>query len=104
MTVFNWELIEVFCARQGMRATKAFDQWLQKVERMQWKTFQDIRQTFANHADPYKGESGAAYVIFDVGGNKYRLVARVYYEDERVVVVNVMTHDVYDRQHWKEGL
>ena len=41
----------------------------------------------------------AGYVIFDIGGNKYRLVADVVFRSQMVFIKRVMTHAEYDR--WK---
>jgi mRNA interferase HigB len=40
--------------------------------------------------------------IFDIGGNKYRLIAGVDYEAQVVRVKQVMTHAEYDRDKWKK--
>jgi mRNA-degrading endonuclease HigB of HigAB toxin-antitoxin module len=36
--------------------------------------------------------------IFDIGGNQYRLVARVDFEEEVLYIESVMTHEEYDRE------
>jgi mRNA interferase HigB len=41
-------------------------------------------------------------VVFNVGGNKYRLVARPLYASQKVFVLKVMTHAEYDEGKWKE--
>jgi mRNA interferase HigB len=40
-------------------------------------------------------------VVFNVGGNKYRLVSRIFYGSQRVYVLRVMTHQEYDNPKWK---
>ena len=40
-------------------------------------------------------------VVFNIGGNKYRLVARVLYPSQKVFVLKVMTHEEYDDGKWK---
>ena len=37
-------------------------------------------------------------LIFDIGGNKYRLVARVDFEEEVLYIESVMTHEEYGRE------
>jgi len=41
-------------------------------------------------------------VVFNIGGNKYRLVTRVLYRSQKVFVLKVMTHKEYDENKWKE--
>jgi mRNA interferase HigB len=42
--------------------------------------------------------------VFDVGGNKYRLIAALHYDYARAFVLRVMTHREYDKARWKEEL
>jgi len=41
-------------------------------------------------------------VVFNIGGNKYRLVTRILYPSQKVFVLKVMTHEEYDEDTWKE--
>jgi mRNA interferase HigB len=41
-------------------------------------------------------------VVFNIGGNKYRLVTRIRYPSQKVFVLKVMTHKEYDDEKWKE--
>jgi mRNA interferase HigB len=41
-------------------------------------------------------------VVFNIGGNKYRLVTRPLYPSQKVFVLKVMTHAEYDENKWKE--
>jgi mRNA interferase HigB len=40
--------------------------------------------------------------IFNIGGNKYRLIALVNYRLGIVLVQHVLTHAEYDREDWKQ--
>jgi mRNA interferase HigB len=44
----------------------------------------------------------APYTIFDVGGNKYRVIAVIHYNRQRVYVRHVFTHSEYDE--WSEDM
>ena len=37
-------------------------------------------------------------VVFNIGGNKYRLIARVDFEEQLLVIQTVLTHQEYDRE------
>jgi mRNA interferase HigB len=59
----------------------------------EWPHFAALRETFAS-AD---WASGA--VIFNIGGNKYRVVTSVDFTAQIVVIDRVMTHEEYDREN-----
>ena len=40
-------------------------------------------------------------VVFNIGGNKYRLIVRIFYKDAVILIRHVMTHKEYDRGDWK---
>jgi mRNA interferase HigB len=40
------------------------------------------------------------FYVFDVGGNKYRVVAAIHFDKERLYVRHVFTHKEYDQ--WSE--
>ncbi len=41
-------------------------------------------------------------VVFNIGGNKYRLVTRILFSSQKVFILKVMTHREYDKDKWKE--
>lgn len=41
-------------------------------------------------------------VVFNIGGNKYRLVTRVLFPSQKVFILRVMTHKQYDEENWKQ--
>jgi mRNA interferase HigB len=43
-------------------------------------------------------------VVFNIGGNAYRLVAAIHYNKQVVYVLRIMTHAEYDRGEWKKQL
>jgi mRNA interferase HigB len=102
MNVAGTELIEKFCKRKE-RAKKAFDKWLPKVEAARWMKRLDAKATFPA-TDPWTGDSGTEYLIFDVGGNKYRVVVRPLFNTQTLIIMAVMGHAEYEAGTWKEGL
>jgi mRNA interferase HigB len=70
--------------------------WLLKAKQMTPTSFTEVRQTFGS-ADYVDG-----FIIFDVGGNKYRIVAVIHYDKQRLYVRKVMTHSECDRNDWRK--
>jgi mRNA interferase HigB len=73
-------------------AKAAMSQWFTAASDAQWDHFDDLKKTF-NTAD-YVGDGK---VVFDVGGNKYRIVGLVAYRTKRIFILFVGTHAEYDR-------
>lgn len=67
--------------------------WFAAVSKAHWTTASDVKNQFGTTVDFVAGNR----IIFDVGGNKYRLVAHVSYAFGRVLVKFVGTHAEYDR-------
>ncbi|HMP08343.1 MAG TPA: type II toxin-antitoxin system HigB family toxin, partial [Lacipirellulaceae bacterium] len=63
----------------------------------------DVQAAFPG-ADGFNLECGIPVVVFNVGGNKFRLVARIYYHYGRVYVKTVLTHKDYDAAKWREQI
>lgn len=74
--------------------------WVDVVEGAAWCSFADVRRTF-QAADLYH-EEGVSYVVFNVGGNKFRLTVTIQYARRSiqgvVVIVRIETHPEYDRR------
>lgn len=75
-------------------ARKPLQRFLAIARSADWKHVAALRETFVS-AD--KGRRSGR-MIFDIGGNKYRLIARVDFEEQLVVIERVPTHEEYDRE------
>lgn len=73
-------------------AKTPLDAWFAEVSRAEWARFADIRAAYGS-ADVVAGNR----VIFNIGGNKYRLVVKVAYKCGKVFVRFVGTHAEYDK-------
>jgi mRNA interferase HigB len=82
------------------RHAAAFENWLRLTRKARWRNFQDTKATFGQ-TDVATGLSGRTATIFDIGGNKYRIVAHVDYLRQTVKIEAVMDHKEYDQERWK---
>jgi mRNA interferase HigB len=67
--------------------------WVSNLSKARWRNPNDIKRQFGITVD-FVGDNR---VIFDLGGNKYRLIVHVSYRFGRVLVKFVGTHTEYDR-------
>jgi len=61
-----------------------------------WQSWSDVRAMFGN------ASLVGNCVVFNIGGNKYRLVTRILYRNQKVFILKVMKHTTYDKAAWKE--
>ena len=40
--------------------------------------------------------------VFNIGGNRVRLIAAIHYNRRKVYIRAVLTHEEYDRGTWRE--
>ena len=92
MIIENRRAIDKFVVKHG-DARIPFAEWIEKVEASRWTNLVDLKKTF-NSADYVKG-----LVVFNVGGNNFRVVAEVVYPEQIVRIAKVGTHAEYDG--WK---
>ena len=66
--------------------------WFAEVARSEWKAMIDIKRRYAT-ASVVDSER----VVFNVGGNKYRLVVKLWFPGQVVWIKFIGTHGSYDR-------
>ncbi|HUF03172.1 MAG TPA: type II toxin-antitoxin system HigB family toxin [Aridibacter sp.] len=96
MKVLGLKNIDTFC-RTHSRARSSADHWIEHVIDAEWESLIDIRKTFRNC-----DRVGSCYV-FNIGGNKFRLIAKINFQASIVMVRMLLTHSEYDSDKWKEG-
>ena len=84
-------------------AVLPLDIWYRTTLRADWRNFAELKRTFGQ-TDLVRVSSGNAVAVFDIGGNKFRLIARISYEKQKVYVLRILTHKEYSRNRWKVEL
>jgi mRNA interferase HigB len=57
------------------------------------------------HADGVtvgKGDRQRVFTVFNIGGNDFRLITEILYDDETVPIRYVLSHAEYDKEDWKK--
>jgi len=74
----------------------ALESWYRVIKHSQYNSFAQLRQTFPS------ADQVGKLTVFNIGGNKARLIAAIHYNTQRVYIRHVLTHEEYDRGKWKE--
>ncbi len=91
MHVISRKTLIEFWAREP-KAKLLLQAWWAEACKAHWKSPKDVKARFAS-ADIV----GNDRIVFDIGGNKYRLIARINFRSETVFIRFVGTHSEYDR-------
>jgi mRNA interferase HigB len=102
MRVIKRSRVHGFC-RAHPDAETSLKSWLRIVRHANWRNFTGVRSVYPS-ADAVKVQSGRTVVVFNIGGNKYRMIVAVHYNTAKVYVLRFLTDEEYDEGHWKEQL
>ena len=81
-------------------AESQLDAWYRTAKAAQWNKLVDVRTVYA-HADQVNvGEN--VYTVFNICGNKYRLITEIFYKDRTILIREVLTHAQYNKETWKK--
>jgi mRNA interferase HigB len=74
-------------------ATEALQVWRKLIEGQSYPNYAALKATF-NATDKVQD-----YYVFDIGGNKYRIVSAIHFNHQTLYIRHVFTHKEYDK--WK---
>jgi mRNA interferase HigB len=95
--VISRKRLREFWTQRPHRAAEApLQQWSKTVSKAAWGNLAEVREVYP-HADPVGN-----CTVFNIGGNKYRLVTKIFYKQQTVLVRAVLTHREYDEEGWKD--
>jgi mRNA interferase HigB len=93
MHVISRKALRIFWERHPDSQT-ALVRWFKVMQQTDFHTFNELRATFPS-ADKVDD-----WIVFNVGGNKYRLIASIHFNRGKVYVRHVLTHQEYVREGW----
>lgn len=74
----------------------ALSQWYQLVKENEFSSFVELRQMFPS------ADQVGKLTVFNIGGNKVRLIVAIHYNRKKIYIRAVLTHSEYDEGKWKE--
>ncbi len=83
-------------AKKHPDCSTALESWYRIVKHTDFMSFIELRQTFPS------ADKVGNLTVFNIGGNKARLIAAVHYNTHRIYIRHVLTHEEYDRGFWRE--
>ncbi|MEM8672251.1 MAG: type II toxin-antitoxin system HigB family toxin [Cyanobacteria bacterium P01_G01_bin.67] len=95
MHLITKKTLKVFWQRYP-ESRKALERWSRIIEKNNFDNFAQLRETFPS------ADLVGKLTVFNIGGNKYRLIVAIHFNRHKVYVRNVLTHKEYNQGEWKE--
>ncbi len=93
MRVIALSTLRLFWQKSGRGdAEQPLRAWFKEAEGADWANPADIKRRYASAS--FLNDNR---VVFNIGGNKYRLIVRIMYRSRTVYIRFVGTHAEYDR-------
>ena len=84
-------------AQKHPDCSSALEAWYRIVKRTDFDSFAELRLAFPT------ADRVGKFTVFNIGGNKARLIAAIHYNAHRVYIRYVLTHPEYDRGYWRKS-
>jgi len=79
-------------------AKTALETWYRIVRTTNFRNAAHLRSVFPS------ADQVGNLTVFNIGGNKYRLIAAIHYNRRKVYIRHILTHTEYDRNIWKRDI
>jgi len=83
-------------AKKHPDCSAALESWYRIVNRTDFNSFSELRQTFPS------ADKVGNLTVFNIGGNKARLIAAIHFNTHRFYIRHILTHKEYDRGSWRK--
>jgi mRNA interferase HigB len=94
MHVISRKKLKEAVARRGDLEVP-LDVWFRIAKKADWKSLTDVGKTFST------ADAVGKWTVFNIKGNRYRLITEINYAFARIYIRHVLTHAEYDRGSWK---
>jgi len=95
MNVISYATVKQFIRKHG-DSKSSLNSWYRTASKAKWQNLVEVKQSYP-HADLY-----GRCTVFNIGGNKYRLIAKVDYCAQVIRIREILTHAEYDKDKWKK--
>lgn len=94
MHVISYEALRLFWTKHP-DSEGALSRWYKIVQNGQFESFDELRKTFPS------ADKVGKLIVFNIGGNKYRLIAAIHFNRSKIYIRHILTHSDYDKEIWK---
>ncbi|XWK89204.1 MAG: type II toxin-antitoxin system HigB family toxin [Phormidium sp.] len=94
MHVISYKTLRDY-AKSDADCKEALSNWYKIASKANWSNLVEVQLVFP------KAEAVGNFTVFNIKGNKYRLIVSIDYEGQLIFIKYVLTHAEYDEEQWK---
>lgn len=83
-------------AEKFPETNNALADWYRLMKQNDFDSIAEVRQIFPS------ADKVGKLTVFNIGGNKVRLIAAIHYNRKKIYIRAVLTHKEHDEGKWKE--
>jgi len=74
----------------------SLENWYRIITKSEFSTFHDLQMTFPS------ADQVGDLTVFNISGNKFRLIAAVHYNRKILYIREILTHAEYSKNKWRK--
>ena len=94
MHIISRKKLREYCKKHA-DSCEALDDWYKIAERAEWMSLVEVQATYP------QAEAVGNFTVFNIKGNKYRLIVSINYVKQIIYIKYVLTHGEYDKDNCK---
>ena len=83
-------------AREHPDSRLPLNHWYAIVSKTDYASLVELRTTFPS------ADQVGKFTVFNIAGNKYRLIVAIHYNRKKIYIRHVLTHAEYSRNRWRK--
>lgn len=95
MHIISRKVIQQFWERYP-DSQSSLIRWYKIMQKSEFDSFNELRRTFPT------ADKVGDLIVFNISGNKYRLIASIHFNRNKIYIRHVLTHPEYDKGAWKQ--
>ena len=80
----------------NLESKASLENWYRIVSKSVFGNFSDLRLTFQS------ADQVSALTVFNISGNKFRLIAAIHYNRQILYVREILSHAEYNKNKWRK--
>jgi mRNA interferase HigB len=107
--VISRKILRDYCQSHADVCDALYD-WYRVASKAKWQNLTEVQATyktaeavgnFTKSTQLPSSQGGRTLTVFNIKGNRYRLIVDIIYEQQRIYIKYVLTHAEYDKDKWK---